>query len=58
MRKRQRIEKSPDSSNRSVELRSVSRQFCLAHGASTMINLVSIVATVWHCAYLGDRMVL
>ncbi|ETN36393.1 uncharacterized protein HMPREF1541_08670 [Cyphellophora europaea CBS 101466] len=48
--------KSYDAGPHSAEMERLNRKFSWLHGASTVVNLVGIAATVWYGFYLGQRM--
>lgn len=48
--------KSYDTGPQSAEMMRLNRRFGILHGASSLLNLVGLLATVWYGAYLAERM--
>lgn len=49
--------KSYDAGPHSPEMQALNRKFGQLHGASTLVNLAGVVATLWYGFYLGDRLI-
>lgn len=48
--------KSYDAGPHSPEMQALNKKFGQLHGASTLVNLFGIIATLWYGFYLGDRL--
>lgn len=48
--------KSYDAGPHSPEMQKLNRQFAQLHGASSLVNLLGVIATIWYGFYLGDRL--
>ncbi|KAJ9495408.1 hypothetical protein H2202_009195 [Exophiala xenobiotica] len=48
--------KSYDSPPHSKEMQALNQQFSRLHGASSLVNLISLIATMWYGFYLADRL--
>lgn len=48
--------KSYDPAPHSKEMQKLNKSFGKAHGASTLINLFGLVATIWYGIVLAERL--
>jgi len=48
--------KSYDEGPQSEKMQELNKKFAYLHGASSSINLVGCIATLWYGFYLGERM--
>jgi hypothetical protein len=48
--------KSYDSAPHSQEMQALNKKFSQLHGASSLVNMLGCIATIWYGFYLGDRL--
>lgn len=48
--------KSGDAGPHSEEMQTLNRQFGILHGASSLVNMVGLVAMIWYGGILGDAL--
>ncbi|KAK5946937.1 hypothetical protein PMZ80_001082 [Knufia obscura] len=48
--------KSYDAGPQSEKMQALNKRFAYLHGASSLVNMVGCIATVWYGFYLGERM--
>lgn len=48
--------KSYDAGPQSETMQELNKRFAYLHGASSLVNMVGCIATVWYGFYLGERM--
>jgi len=49
--------KSYDAGPHSPEMRALNKKFGQLHGASTLVNLAGVIATLWYGFSLADRLI-
>ena len=49
--------KSYDQGPHSEAMQALNKKFAWLHGASSLVNMVGCIATVWYGFYLGERMI-